>query len=481
MAFCLGLVHLMCRMLDVALGEGAHGRLRRGILNSPPSTGLRYLSWICMAVKAMFHSRLSSSSRPTPRRSSETKAMPICRARRGSLSGTGLPCSCTFPPAGNRPMMPLGMPSLPWPARPPMPKISPLRTVKFMSRTVSPGMSTHRWFTERMSSVEGPHPSSARSRAIWRPDHPRGDVPHGDPGHRGVLDDHPVPQHHHPVGHLDDLVQAVGDEDDGDALGGQVAQGLDQDLGLGLGEHRGGLVQHQDAGPLPVDLPGDLGELLVSHRHLRDQGVRVQVDPQLGDGGRGPPSHVRPVQDAHALAEHVVEEGGAHGFPVQHDVLGGGEPRDEAELLVGHADAGVQGVEGAIEVHLLAVDADLAVVSAGFPDHVHPEQDAHEGGLPCPVLPDQPMISPALDVEGHVRKAPRSHKSLSRCSGEKEAAYLFPWFPLDIGCCVGTMPVRCRCSQRHGPFQPKTHVTSTHNICRRSIVILEDLVLNKLR
>ena len=54
------------------------------ILKIPPRTGLRYFSWICMAVKAMFHSRVSSSSRPTPRRSSDTNAMPISQ---GGLAG----------------------------------------------------------------------------------------------------------------------------------------------------------------------------------------------------------------------------------------------------------------------------------------------------------------------------------------------------------------------------------------------------------
>ena len=50
-------------------------------------------------------------------------------------------------------MMPFGMPSFPCPARPPMPKISPFRTSKETSRTVSPGMSTHRCSTFRTGSV----------------------------------------------------------------------------------------------------------------------------------------------------------------------------------------------------------------------------------------------------------------------------------------------------------------------------------------
>ena len=100
------------------------------------------------------------------------------RARR--VQGHGLPVrGGPSPPAGNRPMIPLGMPSLPWPARPPMPKISPLRTEKLMSRTVSPGMSTQRCSTREQSRAEAPvagppDPLGGHVAA----DHPGGDVAH---------------------------------------------------------------------------------------------------------------------------------------------------------------------------------------------------------------------------------------------------------------------------------------------------------------
>ena len=34
-----------------------------------------------------------------------------------------------------------------------------------------------------------------------------------------------------------------------------------------------------------------------------------------------------------------------------------------------HADARLQRVEGGVELHLLAIDQDVAAVAAGFPDH----------------------------------------------------------------------------------------------------------------
>ena len=65
------------------------------------------------------------------------------------------------------------------------------------------------------------------------------------------------------------------DEDHGDALGTQLAQGLEEDLRLMLGQRRGGLVEHEDPWVLAVDL-GDLHHLGLSHRQIADQ--RVGID-----------------------------------------------------------------------------------------------------------------------------------------------------------------------------------------------------------
>ena len=46
--------------------------------------------------------------------------------------------------------MPLGIPSFPCPARPPIPRISPSLTSRFTLRTVSPGISTQSFSTERI-------------------------------------------------------------------------------------------------------------------------------------------------------------------------------------------------------------------------------------------------------------------------------------------------------------------------------------------
>ncbi|TPW10190.1 MAG: hypothetical protein FD129_1978 [bacterium] len=61
----------------------------------------------------MFNSIDSSGMMPTPRRSSETKAIRSAREPAGSLSLSGRPFTVTLPAAGWIPMRPLATPTLP--------------------------------------------------------------------------------------------------------------------------------------------------------------------------------------------------------------------------------------------------------------------------------------------------------------------------------------------------------------------------------
>ncbi len=54
-----------------------------------------------------------------------------------------------------------------------------------------------------------------------------------------------------------------------------------------------------------------------------------------------------------------------------------------------HADARRQGVEGGVELRLLAVDEDVAAVAAGLPDDIHAKEYFHQRGLTRAVLTAQ--------------------------------------------------------------------------------------------
>ena len=115
-----------------------------------------------------------------------------------------------------------------------------------------------------------------------------------------------------------------------------------------------------------------------------DQRVGVDVEAEPG----GDLAHLRAgggeVEAAAELGLLVAE----------HDVLGHGEHRDEHEVLVHHADAGLHGVAGAGEVLDGVVEQDLALVGL-----VQAVEDVHQGGLACAVLAEQ-----AVDLTGFDRE-----------------------------------------------------------------------------
>ena len=91
-----------------------------------------------------------------------------------------------------------------------------------------------------------------------------------------------VAQHGDAVGEVHHLLDAVGDVDDADALGGELADDAEEALAFGRGEGGGGLVHDEDAGVEREGL-GDLDELLLAHAQAGDAGVGVEVDPEAGE------------------------------------------------------------------------------------------------------------------------------------------------------------------------------------------------------
>ena len=73
---------------------------------------------------------------------------------------------------------------------------------------------------------------------------------------------------------LENLDQAVGDVDDRDAAGGELAHDAEQHARLAIGERRRRLVEDQDAAVEGQRL-GDLDQLLLGDRKRPDEDGRV--------------------------------------------------------------------------------------------------------------------------------------------------------------------------------------------------------------
>ena len=129
------------------------------------------------------------------------------------------------------------------------------------------------------AAVLGAHAGEAEQAVAGRARHalPGRDLPlehHGDQAvhlerGQGLADEPPLAEHGHPGAELLHLLQLVGDEEHGLALGGQTAQGGEQLLALGGADAGGGLVEDEHAGAQPQQAQ-DLELLALAH----GEGVR---------------------------------------------------------------------------------------------------------------------------------------------------------------------------------------------------------------
>ena len=169
-----------------------------------------------------------------------------------------------------------------------------------------------------------------------------------------------VAEHHHPVGNRNHLFQPVGDGDDADPLPSEVADDVEQSRGLVTGERRGRLVHHDDPGIERKRL-GDLDELLLRRREPSAGHVEVDVHAQPGE------EFCRPLP---LLA--AGDEARPRLLLAEEDVLHGGQPGNERELLVHDGHARRPRVVRRAERRLPAVDRDRPLVGPmGTAEHLH--------------------------------------------------------------------------------------------------------------
>ena len=193
-------------------------------------------------------------------------------------------------------------------------------------------------------------------------------------------------QHGHPVGDGLHLVELVRDEDDGLSLVRHRAQSCEEPLGLLRREHGGGLVHDQNPG-LAIERLQDLDPLLLADRELPDPRLRIHgqaVAP--AELVHAPFGRCRAQDGATPLAAVVAED----------DVLRDGEGLDEPEVLVHHADPGLDRIPRRVESNRLSVELDLARVRA-----IEAGQDVRQRRLAGAVLAEERVHLARRRLEGH--------------------------------------------------------------------------------
>ena len=173
------------------------------------------------------------------------------------------------------------------------------------------------------------------------------------------------------VGRLHDLAQLVGDEDHRLALIFQPPQDAKQMVRLIRGQNPGRLVQNQDIG-LAIQRLEDLHPLLMAHRQIFDQGIRIDVQLVL-------PRQIR--QRLARPRQRGVQHRAILG-PQDH-VFQYGEILHQLEMLEHHADPGANGALAVGDGGEFAIHKDLTGI--GF---VKAVEDRHQRRLARAVLTD---------------------------------------------------------------------------------------------
>ena len=206
----------------------------------------------------------------------------------------------------------------------------------------------------------------------------------------GVLDLHSahilaLAQNGAAVCHRHDLVELVGDEEDGFALFLEPAHDLHQLVDLLRRQNSRGLVEDQDL-IVAVEHFQDLHALLHSNGNVADEGVRVHPQAVLLAQGHDLFAGLGFLQKAHLVGLHA-----------QDDIVQHAEALHQLEVLVHHADAKRVRVVGIPDGDLLAIFEDLALFRL-----IQAEQHAHQRALACTVLAKQGVYLTFTQLQGDI-------------------------------------------------------------------------------
>ena len=206
----------------------------------------------------------------------------------------------------------------------------------------------------------------------------------------GVLDVHSahilaLAQDRAAVCHCHDLVELVGDEEDGFALLLEPAHDLHQLIDLLRGQNSGGLIKDQDL-VVAVEHLQDLHTLLHPNRDITDECIGVHTQAVLLAQGHDLLAGLSLLQKAQLIGLHA-----------QNDVIQHAEAFHQLEVLVHHADAQRVCIVGVADGDLLAVLEDLTGLRL-----VQTEQHAHQRTFASAVFAQQGMYLALAQLQGDI-------------------------------------------------------------------------------
>ena len=161
-----------------------------------------------------------------------------------------------------------------------------------------------------------------------------------------------VAHHGDAVADGENLVETMGNHDGGDTVGLLGPEYLKKALGLAAIERRRRLVHDHQAGILGEDLE-DFDELALIGRQIADNRIRLQPVARHAVKQRDQPGRL-------GLQRLAVDKDATFRLAAEKDIVGDGELRDEAQLLIKQGDTGIFGVARAFEPHVFTIEPDGA-------------------------------------------------------------------------------------------------------------------------
>ena len=213
-------------------------------------------------------------------------------------------------------------------------------------------------------------------------------------------------EHRDIVGHREGVPQLVGDQDDGIARIGIRSHPSQQLLRLLGSEHRGGLIQNEQAHVARERLH-DFAALLGADGEVLDAGKRIEHQTRLGCHGAHPRGRAVGIEESRAAERNILRDG---------------HRGHQREMLMHHADPRGKRIGGRAELHRRALPAHDAARWCQ-----RTEGDSHQRRLPCPVFAEQRVYAPRAHRErrilerGHGAETTRDplececHEPVGRC------------------------------------------------------------------
>ena len=182
-----------------------------------------------------------------------------------------------------------------------------------------------------------------------------------------------------------DLVELMGNEEDGLSLGRQILHDLEELFDLLRRQNGRRLVEDEDL-IVAIEHLEDLGALLHADRDVLDQCIGVNVQAvALGE-----------LQ--HLLARvHLLQKAALVRLDAEDDIVENREALDELEMLVHHADAQCICIVGVVDLDLNTVFLDGAFLRL-----IQAEEHTHERGFSRAVFAEQGVNLTVLQLERDV-------------------------------------------------------------------------------